>query len=328
MRGYVLRRLFQGIVLLVVVSAVIFAIVHSAPGGPALLIHPDMDPTQVKAMERQLGLDDPIPVQYARWIGNAVRGNLGKSYQHSLPTLELLAERLPNTLLLSGVALVLAVLLAVPLGTISAVYRYSYLDYAATVTAFAGVSIPVFWLAILLIIVFSVTLGWLPSAGMRTIGVPASAGDLLRHLLCRASCSPRSRSPSSCATCARAWSTCSPRTTCAPRAPRGCRRSRCSCRHALRNALIPMVTVLGVLTPRLLGGAVITETSSRWPGLGRLAVEAAITRDYPVIMGATLLVSSLRDPVQPDHRSPLRRDRPADRAPASAVRIWKCRGND
>ena len=293
MRGYVLRRLFQGIVLLVVVSAVIFAIVHSAPGGPALLIHPDMDPTQVKAMERQLGLDAPIPVQYARWIRNAVRGNLGTSYQHSLPTLELLAERLPNTLLLSGVALALAVLLAIPLGTISAVYRYSYLDYAATVTAFAGVSIPVFWLAILLIIVFSVTLGWLPSAGMRTVGVPASAADLLRHLLMPSlvlATFPLAQlmryvRSSMVDVLAQDYV----RTARA----KGLSETAMLCRHALRNALIPMVTVLGVLTPRLLGGAVITETVFAWPGLGRLAVEAAITRDYPVIMGATLLVSSL-----------------------------------
>ena len=293
MRGYVLRRLFQGIVLLVVVSAVIFAIVHSAPGGPALLIHPDMDPTQVKAMERQLGLDDPIPVQYARWIRNAVRGNLGTSYQHSLPTLELLAERLPNTLLLSGVALALAVLLAIPLGTISAVYRYSYLDYAATVTAFAGVSIPVFWLAILLIIVFSVTLGWLPSAGMRTVGVPASAADLLRHLLMPSlvlATFPLAQlmryvRSSMVDVLAQDYV----RTARA----KGLSETAMLCRHALRNALIPMVTVLGVLAPRLLGGAVITETVFAWPGLGRLAVEAAITRDYPVIMGATLLVSSL-----------------------------------
>jgi peptide/nickel transport system permease protein len=292
-RGYILRRLFQGIVLLVVVSAVIFAIVHAAPGGPALLIHPDMDPTQVKAMERQLGLDDPIPVQYARWIGNAVRGNLGKSYQHSLPTLELLAERLPNTLLLSGVALAVAVLLAVPLGTISAVYRYSYLDYAATVTAFAGVSIPVFWLAILVIIVFSVTLGWLPSAGMRTVGVPASTGDLLRHLLMPSlvlATFPLAQlmryvRSSMVDVLAQDYV----RTARA----KGLSEAAMLTRHALRNALIPMVTVLGVLTPRLLGGAVITETVFAWPGLGRLAVEAAITRDYPVIMGATLLVSGL-----------------------------------
>ncbi len=292
-RGYILRRLAQGAVLLLVVSAIVFTIVHAAPGGPALLVHPDMDPTQLKAMERRLGLDDPIPVQYARWLGNAVRGNLGTSYQHSLPTLELLAERIPNTLLLSGVALVIAVLLAVPLGTISAVYRYSWLDYAATVTAFVGVSIPVFWLAVLLIIVFSVTLGWLPSAGMRTVGVPASLGDLLRHLvmpslvLATFPLAQLMRYVRSSMVDVLAQDYV--RTARA----KGLAEAMVLGRHALRNALIPMVTVLGVLTPRLLGGAVITETIFAWPGLGRLAVEAAITRDYPVIMGATLLVSVL-----------------------------------
>ena len=292
-RGYILRRLAQGAVLLFVVSLVIFAIVHAAPGGPALLIHPDMDPTQVKAMEKQLGLDDPIAIQYARWLRNATRGNLGNSYQHSLPTTELLRERIPNTLLLSGVALVVAILLAIPLGTISAVYRYSFLDYAATVTAFVGVSVPVFWLAILLIIVFSVTLGWLPSAGMRTVGVPASMGDLVRHLvmpslvLATFPLAQLMRYVRSSMVDVLAQDYV--RTARA----KGLSERATLCRHALRNALIPMVTVLGVLTPRLLGGAVITETIFAWPGLGRLAVEAAITRDYPVIMGATLLVAGL-----------------------------------
>ena len=293
MRRYLIRRLAQGAVVLFVVSAVVFAIVHAAPGGPALLNNPDVDPKMAKEMETQLGLDDPIPVQYARWLGNAVRGNLGRSYQHSLGTAELLWARIPNTLLLSGTALLLAVVLAVPLGMISAVYRYSALDYAATVTAFLGVSVPVFWLAILLIIVFSVTLGWLPSSGMLTVGVPFSMRDRLLHLLMPsivlatfplAQLTRYVRS-----SMVEALAQDYVRTARAKGLPE---RSVLG-RHALRNALIPMVTVLGVLTPRLLGGAVVTETIFAWPGLGRLAVEAAVTRDYPVILGATLLVSTL-----------------------------------
>ena len=293
MRRYLFRRLAQGAAVLFVVSAVVFAIVHAAPGGPALLNNPDVDPRMAKEMEKQLGLDDPIPVQYARWLRNAVRGNLGRSYQHSLGTAELLWARIPNTLLLSGTALLLAVVLAVPLGMISAVYRYSALDYAATVTAFLGVSVPVFWLAILLIIVFSVTLGWLPSSGMLTVGVPFSMHDRLLHLLM----------PSIVlATFPLAQLTRYVRSSMVEalaqdyvRTARAKGLPECSVlgRHALRNALIPMVTVLGVLTPRLLGGAVVTETIFAWPGLGRLAVEAAVTRDYPVILGATLLVSTL-----------------------------------
>jgi len=292
-RRYLIRRLAQGAVVLFVVSAVVFAIVHAAPGGPALLNNPDVDPKMAKEMEKQLGLDDPIPVQYARWLGNALRGNLGRSYQHSLGTAELLWARIPNTLLLSGTALLLAVVLAVPLGMISAVYRYSALDYAATVTAFVGVSIPVFWLAILLIIVFSVTLGWLPSSGMLTVGVPFSMRDRLLHLLMPSivlatfPLAQLTRYVRSSMVDALAQDYV--RTARAKGLPE---RSVLG-RHALRNALIPMVTVLGVLTPRLLGGAVVTETIFAWPGLGRLAVEAAVTRDYPVILGATLLVSTL-----------------------------------
>ena len=293
MRRYLIRRLAQGAVVLFVVSAVVFAIVHAAPGGPALLSNPDVDPEMAKEMEKQLGLDDPIPVQYARWLGNAVRGNLGRSYQHSLGTAELLWARIPNTLLLSGTALLIAVVLAVPLGMISAVYRYSALDYAATVTAFLGVSVPVFWLAILLIIVFSVTLGWLPSSGMLTVGVPFSMRDRLLHLLMPSivlatfPLAQLTRYVRSSMVDALAQDYV--RTARAKGLPeRGVLG-----RHALRNALIPMVTVLGVLTPRLLGGAVVTETIFAWPGLGRLAVEAAVTRDYPVILGATLLVSTL-----------------------------------
>ena len=293
MRRYLIRRLAQGAAVLFVVSAVVFAIVHAAPGGPALLNNPDVDPKMAKEMEKQLGLDDPIPVQYGRWLGNAVRGNLGRSYQHSLGTAELLWARIPNTLLLSGTALLIAVVLAVPLGMISAVYRHSALDYAATVTAFVGVSIPVFWLAILLIIVFSVTLGWLPSSGMLTVGLPFSMRDRLLHLLMPSivlatfPLAQLTRYVRSSMVDALAQDYV--RTARAKGLPeRGVLG-----RHALRNALIPMVTVLGVLTPRLLGGAVVTETIFAWPGLGRLAVEAAVTRDYPVILGATLLVSTL-----------------------------------
>ena len=293
MRRYLLRRLAQGAAVLLVVSAVVFVIVHAAPGGPALLNNPDVDPKMAKEMEKQLGLDDPIPVQYARWLGNALRGNLGRSYQHSLGTAELLWARIPNTLLLSGTALLLAVVLAVPLGMISAVYRYSALDYAATVTAFVGVSIPVFWLAILLIIVFSVTLGWLPSSGMLTVGLPFSMRDRLLHLLMPSivlatfPLAQLTRYVRSSMVDALAQDYV--RTARA----KGLPEREVLGRHALRNALIPMVTVLGVLTPRLLGGAVVTETIFAWPGLGRLAVEAAVTRDYPVILGATLLVSTL-----------------------------------
>lgn len=293
MSRYIAGRAGQGIALLLLVSLVVFVIVHSAPGGPALLNHPDVDPNVAREMEELLGLNDPIPVQYGRWIANVLRGSLGRSYQHNLPTMDLIVDRIPKTLLLSGTALLLSILLAVPLGVISAMYRYTALDYAATMLAFFGVSIPIFWLGILLIIVFSVLLGWLPSAGMVTIGQPFSLTDLLRHMIMPAIV---------LATFPLAQLTRYVRSSMIDvlaqdyiRTARSKGLSELALlrRHALRNGMIPVVTVLGVLVPRLLGGAVITETIFAWPGLGRLAVDSAITRDYPVIMGVTLLVSAL-----------------------------------
>ncbi|MGH2404218.1 MAG: ABC transporter permease [bacterium] len=293
MSRYIAGRLAQGVILLCLISMAIFAVIHKTPGGPALLNNPDIDPAVAREHRQALGLDDPIPVQYARWLQNVLRGNLGKSYQHSLPTVGLIADRIPNTLLLSGTALLLAVAVAIPLGVISAVYRYSAADYAATVAAFFGVSIPIFWLGILLIIVFSVQLGWLPSAGMVTVGAPFSIGDLLRHLIMPAvvlSTFPlaqltRYTRSSMVEVLGHDYI----RTA----RSKGLAEVMVLARHALRNALVPVVTVLGVLIPRLLSGAVITEAIFAWPGLGRLAVDSAIQRDYPVIMGVTLLVSGM-----------------------------------
>lgn len=293
MTRYLLTRLLQGVILLFIVSAVVFLIVHSTPGGPAILNNPDVDPETAKAIARDLGLTDPIGVQYGRWLGRAVTGNFGRSYQHQFPVIRLIRTRMPNTLLLAGTALLLAIVVALPLGVISAVRRYSIFDYLATVGSFFGVSIPGFWLGIMFIIVFSVTLGWLPSAGMRTAGVAASATDLVRHLIMPAvvlSTFPlaqlmRYARSSMVEVLSQDYVRTARAKGLAPR--------RVIAAHALRNALIPVVTVLGVVTPRLLSGAVITETIFAWPGLGRLAVDAAITRDYPVIMGLTMTTAVL-----------------------------------
>jgi peptide/nickel transport system permease protein len=290
---YLALRVLQGVLLLFVVSAVVFLIVHSAPGGPAILNNPDVDPETARAIARDLGLTDPIPVQYARWVSRALSGHLGRSYQHQTPVVSLIRNRLPNTLLLAGTALVIALLVAIPLGIVSAVKRYSAVDYLATVAAFFGVSVPNFWLGIMLIVLFSVTLGWLPSAGMRTAGVQAGPGDVVAHLIMPAivlSTFPlaqlmRYARSSMVEVLGQDYV----RTARA----KGLGPARVLGTHALRNALIPVVTVLGVITPRLLSGAVITETIFAWPGLGRLAVDAAITRDYPLIMGLVMTTAVL-----------------------------------
>jgi peptide/nickel transport system permease protein len=291
--GYVVARLGQAVVLLFIMSAVVFVVVHAAPGGPAILNNPDIDPRLAQEMARNLGLADPLPVQYGRWVGNLLQGKLGRSYQHQLPVEQLILERLPATLLLTGTGLSLSLLLAIPIGVLSATRPYSLVDRLATVGAFIGVSIPVFWLGIILIILFSVELNWLPSAGMLTAGAPFSLGDLLAHLILPglvvasfplAQLVRYTRSAllevirQDYIRTARA---------------KGLSEWQVLTRHALRNALIPVITVTGLLFPRLVGGAAITETVFAWPGMGRLAVDAAFTRDYPLVMGITLLMSAV-----------------------------------
>ncbi len=291
MTAYLIGRLVQSAVLVVIVSAVIFGIVHSAPGGPTILNNPDVDPRLARDIAARLGLDDPIPVQYGRWIGNLVQGKMGISYQYSLPVAQLIGDRIQATLLLGGVALAAAILLSIPLGMVSAIKRYSGWDYLATLVAFLGVSLPVFWLGLMLIIVFSVTLNWLPSSGMFTIGAPFSLGDRLTHLIMPAAV---------LATLPLAQLTRYARSGTlevirqdyvrTARA-KGLAERRVLAGHVLRNALIPFITVVAVLLPRVIGGAAITEAVFAWPGMGRLAVEAAFTRDYPVVMGITVVVA-------------------------------------
>jgi peptide/nickel transport system permease protein len=289
--AYLLGRLIQSVVLVLVVSAVIFGIVHSAPGGPTILNNPDVDPRLARDISERLGLNDPLPVQYGRWTSNLLRGKLGTSYQYSLPVAGLIVERMQATLLLGGVALIAAIALSIPLGMISAIKRYSAWDYLATFIAFFGVSVPVFWLGLMLIIVFSVTLNALPSSGMLTIGAPFSVGDRLSHLIMPAAV---------LATLPLAQLTRSARsgtlevirqdyvrTAHAKGLPQRIVLSR----HVLRNALIPFVTVVAVLIPRVIGGAAITEAVFAWPGMGRLAIEAAFTRDYPLVMGITVVIA-------------------------------------
>src|SRR5579864_4250998 len=166
MAGYVLRRLAQAVVLLWIVSVITFVLIHTAPGGPAMLQNPDLGREQIARFRANLGLDDPLPVQYVRWLRAAVRGDFGRSYNTVEPVLRLVGTRLPNTLLLTGAALGLAIVLAVPLGVLSATYRNTAIDRAIAGVSFMGISTPVFWFGIVLIVVFSVVAVTLTKKGM------------------------------------------------------------------------------------------------------------------------------------------------------------------
>ncbi|MDI3341649.1 MAG: ABC transporter permease [Sphaerobacter sp.] len=291
MVAYLIRRLIQAVVLLFFVSIITFVLIHSAPGGPSLLSNPELSRQDIEQMREQMGLNDPLPVQYGRWLGNVLQGNLGRSYNTVEPVRSLIASRLPNTLLLTGLALGLSIAVAIPLGVLSATRRNSALDRIVAGISFFGVSIPVFWLGIVLIIVFSIQMKWLPAGGMATLGQDFSLVDRIKHLvlptfvLATANLAELTRYTRS-----GMISVLSEDYIRTARS-KGLTNRAVIFRHALRNALIPVVTVIGVLLPRAVGGAAITETVFSWPGMGRLAVEAAATRDYPVVLGTTLTVA-------------------------------------
>ena len=291
MAGYVLRRLAQAVVLLWIVTVVTFVLIHMAPGGPAMLQNPDLGRDQIARIRANLGLDDPLPVQYVRWLRAAVRGDFGRSYNTVEPVLRLVATRLPNTLLLTGVALGLAVFAAIPLGVTGATHRNTPVDRAIAAVSFMGISTPVFWLGIVLIVVFSVQLHVLPAGGMYQVGAAFSVADRLRHLvmpvfvLTIANLAEVTRYTRSAMIGALGEDYV--RTAHA----KGLPAPAVLFRHALRNALIPVITIVGVYLPRAVSATAITETVFSWPGMGQLAVQSAATRDYPVVLVATLAVA-------------------------------------
>ena len=291
--SYLIRRLAQTLVLLLVVSLVVFALVTQAPGGPGILLDRNMGPAEIAQMRAILGLDQPLHVQYARWLGQVLRGNLGVSYQAGLPVLEIIGQMLPNTLLLSLAALLLSLVVAIPAGVISAARPSSKADHAVTLLALFGISVPTFWFGLMLIVLFSIVLVWLPPGGLRTIGAPPSALDVARHLVMPALVLG-SASMALFARYTRSSVMAVLREDYVRTArAKGLGEGAVVYRHALRNALLTIVTVIGVQLPRLLGGAAVTETVFAWPGMGSLAVRAAFERDYPMIMGITLVISAV-----------------------------------
>ncbi|MGQ0571888.1 MAG: ABC transporter permease [Armatimonadota bacterium] len=293
MLRFLIRRLLQTAALLLVVSLVVFALVIQAPGGPSILLDRNMGQEEIARMRTILGLDQPLHIQYIRWLVQVLRGNLGVSYQAGLPVVEIIRQMLPNTLLLSAAALALSLVVAIPAGVVSAARPYTPLDHTVTFLCFFGISVPVFWYGLMLIVLFSIVLGWLPPGGMQTIGEPRNVVDLARHLILPAvvlgtanmALFARYTRSSTMAVLRQEYV----RTA----RSKGLPERSVLYRHALRNALITIVTVVGLQLPRLVGGAAITETVFAWPGMGSLAVRAAFERDYPMIMGITLVISAV-----------------------------------
>jgi peptide/nickel transport system permease protein len=289
--AFVLRRLILSIPILLLVSIMVFSLIHLIPGNPAtVILGQEATPEAIAALEHELGLDRPLVVQYFVWLGNVLQGDLGRSLVDRTPVIEHIIQRLPPTIELAIGSFLVALLIAVPAGILSATRRGSAIDYSSTLFALGGMSVPSFWLAMLFIIIFAVKLQWLPASGyvpffedpranLTAMVMPIVATGLresavlvrmLRSSMLEVLHSDYVRTARG----------------------KGLTEMTVVMRHALRNALVPVVTSSGLIIAGLLGGLVITETIFSIPGFGRLIVESIFRRDFVMVQGA-ILVSAL-----------------------------------
>jgi peptide/nickel transport system permease protein len=296
MGRYLLRRLAQAIPTLLGITVLAYSVMRLAPGDPLLVFEDSRGVTaeQLASLRVAYGFDRPLPVQYLDWLGKAVRLDFGRSFQTHLPARDLILERVPATLQLTLAALLVGLSLGIPAGILAAVHRGRWPDQLVRVMAVVGDAVPHFWLGLIALAVLAVQLRWLPTGGILTLGAnPLDLGDRLRHLLLPALV----LGTTSLAVFARYMRTevldvlsqDYVRTARAKGLPDFVVLSG----HVLRNALIPVATVLGGFLPALLAGAATTEYVFSWPGMGRLAVDAAVSRDYPVVMGLVLVAAVL-----------------------------------
>lgn len=292
MGRYILRRLLAIIPVLLGISVIVFALVHLVPGDVvSVLLGPTATPEARDALRKLFGLDRPLVVQYFVWLGDVLRGDFGESLRTGQPVMSSILDRFGVTLELTGLAMVIALLIGIPAGIIGAIKQYSKLDYAVTAFALAGLSIPSFLLATLMILVFAIDWRWLPPSGyvpfrddpvqniklmiMPSLALGLGAASYITRIT-RSSVLETMRQDHI-------------RTAYA----KGLRHSTVVFRHALTNALIPIVTVIGIQLGYLLGGAVIIEAIFGVPGIGRLALDGINMRDYPVVQGTVLFITSV-----------------------------------
>jgi ABC-type dipeptide/oligopeptide/nickel transport system permease component len=298
MYRWIVRRLLISVPVLLGITVLGFSFVRLAPGDPVrMMINPEYlaggAEEYIARRRAELGLDKPLPIQYLAWLGEVARGNLGYSYFDRRPVGDVVKERVLPTIELMGTALLLALALGVPIGLLAAVKQYSALDYASAVLSLATISTPSFFLGLAAIYIFSLKLNLLPTSGMFTAGAPRSLGDDLHHLILPAAilglnlAGPLARYARSSLlevirqdylTTARA---------------KGLHQRLVILRHALPNALIPLITVVGIQVPALFAGAVVIEQIFSWPGMGQLALASITQRDYPVLTGFILIIAVL-----------------------------------
>jgi peptide/nickel transport system permease protein len=296
MGRFLLRRLLISAPVLLGITLAMFIIANMAPGDPiTALMNPEqaanMGPEWVEAQKESLGLNDSAPVRYLKWLGQTAQGNLGYSFVDRQPVREKIGERVWPTVKLMMTVLIVSVLVGIPLGVISALRQYSWIDYTLTILGFFTVSVPSFFLAMGLIYIFSLKLDWLPAAGMYTVGQDRTLLDSLKYMLLPATVLGLAQAaPIIRYTRASLLESVTQDYVTVARA-KGLSENVVIVRHALRNALIPIITIIALDVPRLLGGTVIIEQVFSWPGMGSLAIASVTGRDYNVLMGINLIAA-------------------------------------
>ena len=303
MTTYIIRRILQAIPIMLMLSVFLFGVVRLMPGGPLAQAerNPNVTPEQLAALRERLGLDQPLPVQYVKWIQAFVlEGDWGYSIKFRRPVADMIAERLPATLLLFGVGFLVTLLIAIPIGVYSAIKPYSFFDNLITTLSFAGQSVPVYWLGLLLIVVFYLLIKnpfssgpLFPAGGMYTIGKEGDVLDLIWHLVL-----PIIAVSASWIAWYSRFLRSSMRDVLNEDYMRTARAKGLPIRlvhfrHGLRNALLPLVTMMALDLPSVFGGAVFIETIFSWPGMGRLFWDAARGRDYPVLLAVVMIEAAL-----------------------------------
>lgn len=289
MSKYIIKRILIAIPVLIGITIIDYAIMCLAGSPLEMLQGPRVSQAAVEAKRIALGLDQPFYVQYFVWLGQLLQGNMGYSLKSYQSVSAMIGSHLGPTLLLMGASLVVSLIMAVPAGIYSAIHQYSKGDYTVVTLSFLGSSIPGFFLSLLLIFIFTVKLGWLPSSGMITLGTAGGAADVAKHMVMPVLVLATSMAGTNIRYIRSAVLEILQQDYLRTAKAKGIGRFKVINKHALRNALIPIVTVIGMEIPMLFGGQVIIEQVFSWPGLGLMTMSAITNRDYPVIMGVCLL---------------------------------------
>jgi len=290
---YIIKRLLQAIPLLIGVSIIAFSIMHLAPGGPLSVytLNPSITAQDIDKIKVILGLDQPVHIQYLKWARGMFTGNWGTTFFGGRPVFDVIVERIPATFLLMGSAMSIAIIIGMFTGILGAFRRYSVFDYLATTGAMVALSFPTFWFGLMAIYIFSLKLGWFPSGGMFTLGGEEDVFDLLRHLVLPtfvlalvlvAQWSRYTRS---------SFLEVIHQDYIRTAKAKGIKGSKILFRHALPNAIAPLIALAGVQLPWLFSGALVAETIFGWPGMGRLFVDSLTMKEYPILMGMVMFTA-------------------------------------